>query len=370
MNKTLGIIACNYRLDGLREMTLSRPPAAMPFGGRYAMSDFPLSAMVHAGIKSVGFVNPYLYRPIVDHLGSGKEWDLDRKSGGLFFLPGVTNWLYSKDRFALKDLKKNMDFFQREEAESILLSGSNSIFSLDLREHLEAHHREGRTCTFLYHKAKEGDILDPDGSLLDLDGNGLVKGLIPAGMPEEGAPYFMDLLIVSRGLLLSILQEYEEGTESDPGDLARELAGRGIAKGVESPGYYATIYSKESYFKANMDLMKPQVSQELFHLKRRVITRVKDNPPTRYGDGCDVREAIVSSGCTLDGKVVRSLLCRGVVVEEGAKVKDSIIMHDCVISKGAYLENVILDKSVRVTENSMIKGDQEVPLFIPKSKRI
>ena len=88
MEKLLGIITANYSTKYPTVLSEARPVASMPFLGRYRVVDFALSNMVNSGVRTVGMVMPYNYRSLIDHVGSGKPWMLDRKGGGLFVLPG------------------------------------------------------------------------------------------------------------------------------------------------------------------------------------------------------------------------------------------------------------------------------------------
>ena len=89
MNRTIGLISANYAINGYETLTRERPPVSIPFGGRYRLLDFAMSNMVNSRIQTVGLITPPYYRSIMDHIGAGKEWDLDRKTGGLYILPGT-----------------------------------------------------------------------------------------------------------------------------------------------------------------------------------------------------------------------------------------------------------------------------------------
>ena len=144
MGKIMGMIYCNQRLKNLDGLTYNRPIAALPFGGRYRLLDFTLSNLVNSGIRTVGIITPYHYRPILDHIGAGKEWSLDRKTGGLFILPGVTHGIYPRNnKFALKDIMKNVDFLERDHTEYIVICGCSNIFNLDFRQVLRHHEASG-----------------------------------------------------------------------------------------------------------------------------------------------------------------------------------------------------------------------------------
>ncbi len=74
-------------MDELKELTRYRSVAAVPMLGRYRMIDFSLSVMIHSGIKNIGIIMQKNYHSLMDHLGSGREWNLHGKRSGLTILP-------------------------------------------------------------------------------------------------------------------------------------------------------------------------------------------------------------------------------------------------------------------------------------------
>lgn len=369
MKKAIGIISCNYQLDKLREMTQHRPIAATPFGGRYIMSDFVLSSMVNSGIRTVGILAPYLYKPILEHIGSGKEWNLDRKVGGLFILPGTTNWIYSHNRFSLKDLAKNIDFLLRDTADYVILSGSSSIFNYNYKEALDYHKANQADVTLIYKELVPETEEDDQSICLETAADGRVTAF-RRGLPEgnRSRKVFTDMILLSRQRLLDYVECYKDLEDKDLTTAIEEDLQRIKVAGCPMQGYFGRIYSKESYFRENMQLMKQEISDELFMGESRILTRIKDNPPTKFGYDAEVRDSFISSGCLLDGDISRSILCRGVRIAKGAKVSNSVIMHECRIGKDAVLENVILDKSVEIGEGAVVKGEDRIPVFIQKTR--
>ncbi|MCI0502775.1 MAG: glucose-1-phosphate adenylyltransferase subunit GlgD [Fusobacteria bacterium] len=370
MSKVLGIISCNYQFNKIHELNQNRPIAALPFGGRYAIVDFPLSNMVNAGITSVGIVMPSDYRPILDHIRSGKSWSLNRKSGGLFILPGMTVSLDGNNKFPIKDFRKNIDFLKREKAEYIVISGSNSVINIDLAEVIEEHQLNQADVTLIYKEQSKVNC-DELACIVKLDDKGQVTDMVKSGTVDfDSCRIFTDQLIIGRELLLRLLTESYSGDELSLIDLVKNRTKELKVCSYEFNGYYASIFSKETYFKANMSLMEPAVVQQLFHGNNKIVTRTKDNPPTKYSQEANIKDSLVSSGCLINGQLEKSLLFRGVKVEKGARIKNSIIMHDCQIGQDVVLENVILDKSVVISPGIEIIGHKDSPTFIPKFKSL
>ncbi len=372
MNRVIGIISSNYRSEFLQGITQDRPMAAIPFGGRYRLLDFSLSSMVNSGIRTVGIITPYLYRPILDHLGAGKEWYLDRKSGGLFILPGSTHGIYSRNnKFALKDLNNNMEFLTRDNADYVIISGSSYIYNLDFNPILESHVDSQADITIVYKELFLDADEEDQGIILSTDLHNRVSLLSEAkGQRNKRAKYFTDIIILRRKLLLDIIKGHKYIEYMDLIDVVGEnLTGLKI-QAYPLKGYFGRIYSMKSYYQQNINMLEPSVRDELFMGINRIHTKIKDNPATKYGSNSVIKDALVSSGCMIDGNISRSIIFRDVLIESDACVSNSIIMECCHIGKGAVLENVVLDKYVKLNSNSVIKGKEGYPVFIDKYAEI
>lgn len=372
MNRVIGIISSNYRSEFLHGMAQDRPMAAIPFGGRYRLLDFALSSMVNSGLRTVGIITSYLYRPILDHLGAGKEWYLDRKSGGLFILPGTIHGIYSRNnKFSLKDLKGNAEFLIRDCAEYVIISGSSYIYNIDFAPILAAHEENAADITMVYKDLLIEDEDENQGTVLQTDLHNRVAALEGVQGPNrQRIKYFADIFVLGRKLLLDIIKGYESIEYMDLLDVIEENISALKIQGYPLSGYFGRIYSLPSYYQRSLDMLKPAIRDELFMGANRIHTKIKDNPPTKYGQHSSIKDSLVSSGCMIQGSINRSIIFRGVEVEPGASVSNSIIMQRCIIGKGAVLDNVILDKNVTVNAKAVIKGKENSPVFINKYAQV
>ena len=158
MAKAIGLITANYSTKFPSALTDSRPVASVPFLGRYRAVDFALSNIVNCGIRTVGMIMPYNYRSLIDHVGSGREWELTRKGGGLFILPGSAfGTSRTGSRFLLRDLIHNKVFLERDTADYVILSTANWIYNMDYNELIDAHAASGADITVLTQAAKDKD---------------------------------------------------------------------------------------------------------------------------------------------------------------------------------------------------------------------
>ena len=365
MKKAIGIISSNHRTDYLQGIIKDRPIAAVPFAGRYRLLDFALSSMVNSGLRTVGIITPFRYRPILDHLGAGKEWSLDRKSGGMFILPGSNNGLQSKNnKFLLKDFLNNIEFLEMDTADYIVVTGCSSVFNIDFTSVLNEHENNQADITMVY---KEISTKETEATYLTIEADGRVSALTEKWTNKnQQRESFVDIFIINRKLLLEILKGYEDIEYMDLMDVVEENLKVLNVHAYKFEGYLGRIFSIQSYFRCSMEMLNPLIRSELFMGVNRMHTKIKDNPPTKYASKVAVRDSLISSGCYIQGQVSSSILFRGVNVHPGATIKNCIIMQRCDIGKDAVLENVILDKHVKISNKVVLKGMDDSPMVITK----
>ena len=279
MEKVIGLVTCNYSAKESGPLSASRPVASMPFLGRYRLVDFALSNLVNSGIRTVGMVMPYNYRSLIDHVGSGKDWDLDRKNGGLFVLPGSAfGTSRTGARFLLRDLVHNKVFFTRSTADAVILTSANFVYNIDLDEVYAAHKESGADVTVVTRSSSRKLLLD---------------------MFEWYAP-----------------TDYLDIFEAMAGDF-----GRINVQTFEFTGYVAPIFTKRDYYKSNMAMLDMDVQDDLFPEERTVKTKAHDTPPAKNEVGSRVTNSRVSSGCRIYGNVSDSILDRNNVVSAGTELR-------------------------------------------------
>ncbi len=363
MEKTIGLITCNYSAKESSPLNESRPVASLPHLGRYRLADFALSNLVNSGIRTVGMIMPYNYRSIIDHVGSGKDWDLDRKNGGLFILPGSAfGTSRTGARFLLRDLVHNRVYFTRSTANSVIFSTANFVYNADLGQVYEAHKASGADITVLTKMASEAD---EDVTAFDVE-DGRVRG-VHHGV-SFGETMFLDCFIIDRQLLLDMFDWY---APTDYLDLFEAMAGdfgRVNVRTYNFEGYAVPVFNKRSYYRSNMDLLDPHVSAELFPSDRSIKTKAHDTPPAKFEVGSRVSNSRISSGCRIYGSVSESILGRGVVVEAGATVRSSIVMQNCIVKSGARVENAIVDRGNVVPAGTEMRGTPEDVLIKEKAR--
>ena len=362
MPKAIGLITCNYTTSSKDDVFLGRPVASMPYLGRYRLIDFALSNMVNAGIRSVGMIMPNNYRSLVDHVGSGKEWNLDRKNGGLFIMPGTAfGTSRTGARFLIRDLVQNREFLTKNNERYVVLSTANFICNVDIKALIEEHEKSEANITVLVKKATCDSNIDVVNFEVE---NGRVKSMKQGVKFGEYA--FLDYAIIDRDLLLELLDAFSAVDHLDLFEALNSEYGRFCVRISEFNGYMKPIFDKPSYFKANMDLLDAEVLSELTDA-RPIMTKAHDNPPAKYEPGAKVSNTLVSSGDRIFGSVQGSVLGRDVIIEPGASVRNSVIMQGVVVGAGAQVENAIVDKNNSVPAGTEIRGTDNDVVYLKKN---
>ncbi len=372
MKNVMGIINVSRRDELLRELTSLRCIASVPFGGRYRLIDFVLSSMVNSGIYNVGVFTLNKYRSLMDHLGFGKEWDLNRKRDGLFILPPPINYPFGYYRGDMQNFYCHIDYFHRSKQEYVVIAGSNIVCNIDFNEAFAIHQETRADITVFYQEITSEEeeefaqsrriVVDEDGRVTDIeDKTGRIKS----------NKVFIEMFIMKKTLFIDII---EESNKMEYSNLIRDGLIRNLNRlnifAFHYSGYLAIINSVNNFFKHNMDLLKKEVWQELFFKPGLIYTKVKDEPPAKYMDQASVVNSLVANGCIIEGRVENSILSRGVKVHPGAIIKNSIVMQRNEVGKNARIENAILDKEVYVSEGKELIGEKNQPLLIGKKSVI
>lgn len=375
MSKDLmGIINLSENEEKIQDLTLNRPIAAIPFGGRYRVIDFTVSNMVNSGIQRVAIFTRHKFRSLQDHLGPGKYWSLDRKRDGLFMLHPMVDYSSSVRRYGdIENFKDNLGFIRESKQEYVLITRSYMIANIDFTPALEAHKATGADVTMICKHITDGqsasqyiglDVLEVD----DLMG---VKGVgINFGAKKEYC-LSMEMYIMKKSLLIDIITNAYQSGSTD--FLKQAVLARFSEMKVNAFPYSGPalcINSINSYYKANMDLLSRQMYQQVFNGHGLIYTKIKDEPSTFYAPTSSVVNSIVANGCIIEGTVENSILFRGVHVKKGAIVRNAIIMQDSVIGETAHLNYVIADKNVIVGDKKLLMGDGGVPFVIKKEQRV
>lgn len=363
-----GIVFANINDTLLKRLTSKRSMASVPFGARYRLIDFPLSNLVNAGVSSVGIITKENYRSLMDHVGNGVYWDLDRKNGGLYLLPPYVTSGTKRYNGTVDALHGAIDYIDRCNAEYMVLCNADTIANIDLSAAIAAHIEKKADVTIVYHKGKPS-VNNADLMLLDINKAKRIEKINFEIETDVNTAYFAGVTVIARELLLKLVKEaYSEGQISFTRDVLAKMTDKLKIYGFEHKDFVAIFDGTDAYYNASMALLDAKVRRQLFGTGRPIFTKTRDDMPTRYGTKADVRNCIIADGCVINGTVKNSILFRGVTVEKDAVVENCILMQETAVGTAADINNVIADKNAVIGENMVLKGTPEKYVFVKKNQ--
>lgn len=371
MNNLHGIIFAYRESSDLRELTQVRNACSIPFGGRNRVIDFSLSSMVNAGVGDIGLIVQSSYQSMLDHIGSGKDWDLARKHGGLRILPPFSyagKHQSGHYRGRMDALAGVYSYIQDIRQDYVVLCGGDLVANLPIDKAFEQHLKTGADITVLASPTTYTDPKLCNYLTVDEDDN-RVTDVFVSPAEVKGNLASLEVYIISKSLLLSLVDGC--ATHDQP-SFSQGVLLTGLGKldirAFRTEGYYARVVSVTGYFQQSMALLDPTIRSSLYRSDRPIKTKDQSNPSTYYGPAAASVNSLVSDGCIIEGTVVNSILSRGVRVEKGAKVENCILMQRVSVQTDAVLRYVIADKNVRVCSGRMLMGHGTYPLVIAKNE--
>ncbi len=368
MNKVLGVINLMNENQFLKDLTNHRCLASTPFGGRYRLIDFTLSNFINADITQVAVFAKEKYRSIMDHLGSGKEWDLDRHTGGLYILPPVHPAEVMKGD--LQQFYDHLEFFERTSANTVIISPGQHVCKIDFNDVIAEHERKKADITVVYKDYEGSPVRKPIYHKCYVDGEGNISDIELYMSARPGDHVCLETYVIDKSLLIELIKKSIENDEYDfLKDVLKANLNNLYVSGYAFEGVMPFIHSIESYHAGNMTLLNPEVMQSFFYDKWDIFTKIKHEAPAKYSKSSKVTQSLIANGCDIKGTVENSIIFRGVKIKKGAVVKNSIVMQKCEIDEGAYVENAIMDKQVKITKEKSVVGNG-LPRVVKKTEII
>lgn len=368
-HKVMGVINLIHETDELERLTAGRCLATVPFGARYRLIDFVLSSMVNSGISKVAVFAHTKYRSLMDHLGSGKHWDLQHRQSGLFVLPPATDDIQEISRGDLYHFYQQRDYFNRSSTEYVVITRSHMVCNVDFEKVIQFHLEREADITVVC--KQQQDLLTGKARKVKLNEDGRVTAIQDHYGRMSSDISSMEMYVMRKDLLMELV---ETSLAQGQDHLVRHAILSRLDKlkvyGYMYEGYLGVVNTLSSYYRNNMNLLDSDVWSELFYQPGPIFTKIKDEPPARYLVGSKVTNSLIANGCRIEGTVINSILFRGVHVQKGAIVSNSIVMQNGVIGENSFLQHSILDKDVRVEADRDIRGAASAPFLAGKRKII
>ena len=356
--RVLTLVMAGGEGSRMQPLTSARAKPALPFAGVYRLVDFPLSNCVHSRLSDVWVIEQFRPFSLNEHLVNGRPWDLDRTYGGLRIIPPSKGGEGSGWAEGNADVIHRNAHLIRDFAPDLIVVGSaDHVYRLDYRDVIDAHQERGASMTAVTTTLPAGESASRYG-VVQTGGDGRITGFAYKPERPEGRTVTTELFVYDAPTLLDTLDDLagdEDGDGDESNDLKDfghkllpRLVEAGGAYAVPLDGYWRDVGVVESYWQSNMDMLGPTPPIDLDDPAWPILTFGVQRAPARLAGTARVNDSLVSPGCDVRGRVTRSVLGPGVVVEEGAEVSGAVIFHEAVIRRGARVSRAVLDSEVEV----------------------
>ena len=371
----IGIIFPNSYDNLVPELAGDRLMASIPFAGRYRIIDFLLSSLANCGISNIAIVVRENYHSLMDHLGSGRAWDLLRKNGGLSIFPPYAEKNMKVYSGRVEALESILPYLKSKKEKYVIMMDANIAVDFDFNAMLAEHIESGADVTVAYTEQEIPAELIRAGShgdmyyTLKLD-EGRVRRIFMNSEMCGKQNLSMNIYIMDREALIDKIQAaFVRGSSCFERDILAPRLEKYNIRGYKYDGYYARICGLKSYFDENMKLLDDENLDALF-TGGQIYTKIRDDNPTRYINGCKTKNNLVADGCVIEGDVENCVLFRGVKIAKGAKIRNSVLMQDTVVNAGARLDYVVTDKNVTIEVGQELKGTDTQPFYVAKGHTV
>jgi glucose-1-phosphate adenylyltransferase len=365
----LGLIFASMHDSSVIELTKQRTMGSILFGGRYRLIDFPLSNMVNSGVYEVGVITKSNYSSLLDHLGSGREWDLSRKKGGLHLLPPYSQvgGIY---RGRLEALNNIWSFVENSKAKYVILSDCDFVTAIDFNPALEQHIKTEADITAIYSRSIYDNEKTRYTNVLEFDENGRVSEVLIEPQFSGECNISLDMFIISKEFLKKIVKE---AASKNQYSLITEIQAKKDEYkiyGYEHKNYFTKIDSVQSYYEANLALLNTENRDKLFTTDLPIYTKIRDTAPVKYGLESNIKNSLIADGCVIEGTVENCVLFRGVKIGKGTVVKNSVLLQGTELGERCKMNSIITDKNVKISNEKVLTGSETYPLYIGKNASI
>lgn len=368
----LGMIFANIHEESLEALTDMRTMGSVPFCSRYRLIDFPLSNMVESGMTKIGVVTNANFNSLMDHVGTGKPWDLSRKTDGLYLLPPYSINSVAMWGNRIDAVYGNMGFLDQSTQEYVLMSDCYNVLSLDYGKLFDTHEESGADITIVAVKGKKPENFSSVLVLDEVGTDGLVKDAVVDPDTDDEVLYSTNIILMKKYLLQTLITNAHSKNEVSfqKNVIMNCIKTSKVYAYDATADFIGTIDSVQSYYDISMSLLNKYNKKKLFAPERPIYTKERDDMPTLYGMDAKVTNSLVADGCDIKGTVENCILFKGVTVEEDAVVKNSILMQDAVIGANSTINCIIADKDVSIKAGVELSGAPNYPVSLSKGTRI
>ena len=370
-----GIIFSSLNNNTLSRLTGDRTVAAIPFACRYRLVDFCLSSMVNANISNINIVANYNYRSLTEHIGSGKDWDLARRSGGVHIIsPYQTAHsseakMFSTHMEALISMKEYIDEFNED---YVILMDSDNVLNINLEEVVKHHEVTGAKITIVTKQTDENYSSKNPRMMLSSVAGKVTDITMSSVYSDRNPELSLGIFVMSTVYLRKLIEEAQGSNSHSLTNLMLKNYKSQHYETYKYNGFAASVSSFLDYYKYSVLLAKDEEARSslLYKKEAPIFTRVHNSAPVVYKTGAKVKSSMIADECVIEGTVINSVLFRGVRVEKGAVVENCVLFSGAQVGKNAKLNCIVADKDVTVSENVVLSGNENMPFYVQKGRKV
>ncbi|MCD8118761.1 MAG: glucose-1-phosphate adenylyltransferase subunit GlgD [Lachnospiraceae bacterium] len=369
--RAIGIILAGGNNSRMRELSQKRAIGAMPIAGSYRAIDFALSNMTHSHIQKVAVLTQYNAWSLNQHLSSSKWWDFGRKQGGLYvFTPSITADNGFWYRGTADSIYQNLSYLKTSHEPYVVIASGDGIYKLDYNKVLEYHIEKKADITVVTKMIEPGEDVNRFG-LVQTDEDGRITDFEEKPVVSSASLISTGVYIVRRRLLIELVEKCAAEDRYDfVNDILVRYKNQKRFYSYTMDSYWSNISTVESYYKTNMDFLKPEVRNYFFKEYPDVYSKVEDLPPAKYNPGSRVSNSLISSGCIINGTVENSVLFKTAYVGNNCVIRNSIILNDVYIGDNTHIENCIVESRDTIRANTTYIGSpDDIKIVIEKNVR-
>ena len=370
-----GIIFSSLNNQTLSRLTSDRTVAAIPFACRYRLIDFCLSNMVNANISNINIVANYNYRSLLEHIGSGKDWDLARRKSGVNIISpfqtavNADSKMFTTRMEALKNMKEYISEFSEE---FVVLMDSDTVLNIDIADVIKKHEKTGAAITIVTQSLKSGTATKTPRMMIASVAGRVTDIAMSQEYNEKNPEISLNIFVMRTEYLRLLIEEAEAYNLASLSSFMLKNCKSENYRTYKYSGYVASIYSFNDYYNHSMALVGNEKARDSIFGKKEfpIYTRVHNSAPTAHKSTAVVENSMIADECTIEGTVINSVIFRDVKIEKGAVVKNSVLFHGTHVAKNANLNCIVTDKDVFVTEGVTLSGNPNMPFYIHKKAKV
>lgn len=371
MKNALGIITFDDASVQVSGLEAYRPIPSLSFLGRYRMIDFALSNFTNSGLKNIQVYVKNKPRSVFEHLGSGRQYNINSKHGKLRILTGEAPIQAESYNHDVTAFLQNMQFIEEDHAEYVVVAPSHMIYTVNFSEVLQSHIESKADVTVLYKTVDNANSSFMGADTLNLDAGKRVTEIEINRGKFKNRHISLSAYVLSKELFIALVHLADNlSSLYTLRDVLQEQVQELNMVGYPIRGYVACINSLKEYHRANLELLDFDKARQLFKNDWPIHTRTNDSCPTQYSKDAKVTYSILANGCFIEGTIKHSVIGRGVVVKAGAVIENSIILAGTVIGENVHIKNAVVDKSAHISKVKELVGDEESVLYVKRNDRV